>query len=1206
MKKLMTVIAAVAMSFGLYAADATIPHFISFEAEDECVDENGKLQKDGWAGDASVIGLDGGYGYPTSADARRTEFVGGETNEKCLKLETGKDVVTCTLADSTKDIFFDQVVKFTGFEEDPTEFTGKIAIWATAIEADDKAETPVPGETNLYITCGTVDGEGTPSLNEKILIRENIDIDAWHRVTIKSLGNVVEGGNVAGFIVYIDGQQVVVDAAKLIVDASVVTEGASNYNASGMLFPALVAGDVASVAYQGIGELDDVAIDDQGPQFARFVEGTVVAINGATLKLTVNGEEIDVDSVTGKFQVPPNSDLVFTYTAIPGNFLTGGKTVVTKEGNIGEKQNYDFRDEIESKVAVASYDGEDGVLYTDSLNDAFANTFGNVKLEKDINLTKGAADIITVSAEFGGEFDLNGHSIQRLNTSDYVMVIPDGASMTLVDYSDEGTGFIKSTPVASGNTTNPASTIVVKGEFILDGAALISDYCCVKVDEDPGKGTFVMNGGTLTVLGNDKGYTGRTYAVMSWGETTIYDGSVTGDIRAMADNRNNVSKSGSVTIGGGTFAPFTAYLYAHDDVVFPTFTIVDGITFTPYNDQVIGLDLKIVDAPAAEGYYAYTLGTKTYVAQINDQKFETLAEAFEAAGATAEIELLTNVELTDAISIANKNVTLSGEFTVSAAGRVFDVRNGATLTIAAETTVLGTGDGKNDTPIFLWPYSFESRKLTDADAANYAKAKLVVNGTVKYTGTAGVAAITQNGNDQIAGSDGVDIVINGTVINTTDAAIYAPGKGTITVNDGAYIEGIWAGIQMKSGTLTVNGGTIKCTGKDRTPTTIFNNGANASGCAIQMEGNTGYAGGMTLVVNGGTIESVNAKAVYAYGEASQLTSITINDGILKGKEAVFQFDDDLVVVPGTSKAQFNHDVSVYCETGFKTVLDEKSGLYKVVADEPTDITVTVKKGEGIATVTVGGEELVFDTNNEATFKVPADAPTATLTLEADNLTIPVYKMSIGKDVTGAGVTNKTPVITADAEKENYFTFTAAEADVNDPEVSETQKKQAIIDAIDDDDPETREAAVAKVNQVVTTEETPAEGKVTASQLATYITEKSIHSEDLTKSDYVVASVKLGTDTLIDKDTQVKVATVDKTTSDLAVTIKIGDNVATVEEIKNIVEVCDDLGAANDWEKLPQSKLKSAVKIEAGKLVITPVAGVDKLFLKVVIPQDATK
>ena len=46
---------------------------------------------------------------------------------------------------------------------------------------------------------------------------------------------------------------------------------------------------------------------------------------------------------------------------------------------------------------------------------------------------------------------------------------------------------------------------------------------------------------------------------------------------------------------------------------------------------------------------------------------------------------------------------------------------------------------------------------------------------------------------------------------------------------------------------------------------------------------------------------------------------------------------------------------------------------------------------------------------------------------------------------------------------------------------------------------------------------------------------------------------------------------------------------------------------DDWEKLPDSTLKSAVTIsEDGKLVITPVEGIDKLFLKVVIPQDPAK
>ena len=38
----------------------------------------------------------------------------------------------------------------------------------------------------------------------------------------------------------------------------------------------------------------------------------------------------------------------------------------------------------------------------------------------------------------------------------------------------------------------------------------------------------------------------------------------------------------------------------------------------------------------------------------------------------------------------------------------------------------------------------------------------------------------------------------------------------------------------------------------------------------------------------------------------------------------------------------------------------------------------------------------------------------------------------------------------------------------------------------------------------------------------------------------------------------------------------------------------------EWQKLPQSTLKSAVEIESGKLVVTPVAGIDKLFLKVFV------
>ena len=327
-----------------------------------------------------------------------------------------------------------------------------------------------------------------------------------------------------------------------------------------------------------------------------------------------------------------------------------------------------------------------------------------------------------------------------------------------------------------------------------------------------------------------------------------------------------------------------------------------------------------------------------YVAQIGDVKYETLQSAFAAAKDGETVEMLANVSLAanEKVVIMDKAVTLAGAFTVTAAGRAFNVQKGGTLTISSETTVIGTG---TPATIFLWPYDFDSRALTSDDAAHYGKAKLVVNGTVMYTTAGNEGAISSNGNDSIAESKGVEVIINGTVINECDSALYLPGKGTCTVNDGAYIEGTYAGIQMKAVTLTVNGGTIKATGEDQTPTALWSNGAKPSGCAIQMEGNTAYAGGINLTVNGGTIESVNAKAIYAYGAKEKFGTISIAGGTIKGNTGVFLLDKGMnkAIVPGTSKAQFNQDVTDFCEEGYETVKLESAQYYTVRAKQTDQI-----------------------------------------------------------------------------------------------------------------------------------------------------------------------------------------------------------------------------------------------------------------------------
>lgn len=402
----------------------------------------------------------------------------------------------------------------------------------------------------------------------------------------------------------------------------------------------------------------------------------------------------------------------------------------------------------------------------------------------------------------------------------------------------------------------------------------------------------------------------------------------------------NVTLAKDVTISAVSVGTFNGTAWT-----FPIGTTTGTITLVAPEGKLFSNGQSTITIPVNDLTGDINLSENTVEdakAQIGTVLYLTLNAAFDAVKDGETVVMLDNVSLAanEKIVIMNKAVTLAGAFTVTAAGRAFNVQQGGTLTISSETTVIGTG---TPATIFLWPYDFDSRKLTSDDAAHYGKAKLVVNGTVKYTTTGNEGAISSNGNDSIAESEGVEVIINGTVINECDSALYLPGKGTCTVNDGAYIEGTYAGIQMKAVTLTVNGGTIKATSEDQTPTALWANGAKPSGCAIQMEGNTAYAGGINLTVNGGTIESVNAKAIYAYGAQEKFGTISIAGGTIKGNTGVFLLDEGMnkAIVPGTSKAQFNQDVTAFCEEGYETVKLPDAQFYTVQAKQPPTPTYTV-------------------------------------------------------------------------------------------------------------------------------------------------------------------------------------------------------------------------------------------------------------------------
>ena len=562
--------------------------------------------------------------------------------------------------------------------------------------------------------------------------------------------------------------------------------------------------------------------------------------------------------------------------------------------------------------------------------------------------------------------DLNGKTLARDNNAATLFVIKDAtltingatAGSTLVGRLNVGdsvynggvrTDHWEGALVINGGTysVGDGQTVIHVNGDCLNAAVTINNATLTSPTDNGvqfnGKGTFAINNSTIN---------GATAVYMKAGTLTIDKDS---KINATATtwtapvaNHNGSNPTGDAIV----MDSITGYQGAI------SLTVADGATVTKVAEDAATIRETItdatdsttvkIDAPTiggialTEAFLAKVANGSAqlpgYVATIGTVPYQTLAAAFAAAKNDDTVEMLADVSLAanEKVVIMDKAVTLAGAFTVTAAGRAFNVQKGGTLTISSETTVIGTG---KPATIFLWPYDFDSRALTSDDAAHYGKAKLVVNGTVKYTTTGDEGAIASNGNDSIAGSEGVEVIINGTVINACDSALYLPGKGTCTVNDGAYIEGTYAGIQMKAVTLTVNGGTIKATGEDQTPTAPWADGANPSGCAIQMEGNTAYAGGINLTVNGGTIESVNAKAIYAYGAQEKFGTISIAGGTIKGNTGVFLLDQGMnkAIVPGSSKAQFNKDVTAFCEEGYETVKLESAEFYTVRAKQTDPI-----------------------------------------------------------------------------------------------------------------------------------------------------------------------------------------------------------------------------------------------------------------------------
>lgn len=368
MKRLIALIGAVATAFGLYA-DPVEYYANSFETTTEGLSQDGTTWSAAtpWSTELTDAFKVEAYGqgepgvYSDVAARRTTMFQAQDTNLNVLKLETGTNTLDLAIGDVTVDpgkFYFDQLVKFTGFEEEPTFAADtKIAVWMSAIEQEGTPAVPaqgepeidngqgdmianpdyvpavppsadyIQGETNLYVQVGT----GTAA--RKVQIKGSFATETWYRITIKSLGNVIDpstGSQQAGFLVFINGEsaEIVDDNKEYYGVPGNLLPTAKDYYDKGLLFTAIDTTSVtlAKVGYQGIGAIDDVILTSTSPDFDMSDEIEIeigsFALNGA--KVIKIGDVTITDQTSIK--VKPG-DILVSYAANGPYIVRNGEGV---------------------------------------------------------------------------------------------------------------------------------------------------------------------------------------------------------------------------------------------------------------------------------------------------------------------------------------------------------------------------------------------------------------------------------------------------------------------------------------------------------------------------------------------------------------------------------------------------------------------------------------------------------------------------------------------------------------------------------------------------------------------------------------------------------------------------------------------------------------------------------------------------------------
>lgn len=461
----------------------------------------------------------------------------------------------------------------------------------------------------------------------------------------------------------------------------------------------------------------------------------------------------------------------------------------------------------------------------------------------------------------------------------------------------------------------------------------------------------------------------------------------------------------------------------------------------------------------------------------------------------------------------------------------------------------------------------------------------------------------------------------------------AVGSASFTVQNKSTSNNAWANFKTYNVTVT-------------NPYTVIPTPTAEAGLAYDGESHQGVKagehytlGGTYTAVNAGTYEAtVTPKSGYCWEDGSvvakaikwtiarrQATVMVVNTNKVEG--AVFIDSDQQTyndpIWTTTTEGLIASDTTELMWDIFRTNACEEVGTYDLLVEgatkqgnydltfvggkyeiceaPPPTFTITVTRDAGIADITNGTASVFSGAEKSAAVELEAGTKTVTLALAADRMTIPIYKV-ITNDVTNV----TTRVATYAIAEGCTLTFSAEEAKVDDPAVTDEQTTAAIIAAIDGEEGEkTHDDAVAKVETITAGEE--GGRAVEPKDLATWITDKQISSTSIAQSDYVAASVHFNTSAPITGEAKVEFTEIGEVSSDaftFAFEVTL-DGKETPEELNLVkefvagcIETTGDLG-----EGFAGTVDPNRVTIEDGKVKITPDPEKTAEFFKIVIPKD---